>query len=292
MPNLFWYICLAIIGVVSAAYTIYAKRDIYKVSTLLVFYLFTSSLTWTGEFGVLGLFNSYAYKTGVFANPWAQNLLGHLILNTTLYPAIAIIMVAYSLRYGWIAFAAALFTFIEYLCVKNGLYEQHWWKYYMTAFAVVVFLSFELKWFDKIKSGCKGLRRAFTFYFVAMIIVHIPAPILLLLTKQYYQISFVNNYFGDLYQSSILIIFLYHMIECFLLVLFTCVLKKWYWKVLPIFISIAAQSIFAKMGILIMENGWKLVYTLVIYEIFIVIYIFVEKYTLRPDVNNLSNRKF
>ena len=100
MPNVFWYICLAIIGVASAAYIIYKKRDVYKVSTLLIFYLFTASLTWIGEFTVLGLFNSYAYKTGVFADPWAQNLLGHLLINTTLYPSTAIVMVAYSLRYG------------------------------------------------------------------------------------------------------------------------------------------------------------------------------------------------
>jgi hypothetical protein len=284
MPNLFWYICLAVIGIVGSAYTLYKKRDAYKISTLLVFYLFTAGLTWIGEFGVLGLFDSYAYKIEVFEDPWAQNLLGHLILNTTLYPAIAVIMVAYSLGYGWIAFSAALFTFIEYLFVKHGLYEQHWWKYYMTTFAVIAFLSFEHKWFTKIKRGCKGLKRAVTFYFVAMVIVHVPAPILLLMTKQYYSISFIDNYFQDLYRSSIFIIFLFHMIECFFFVLFTCVLKKWYWKPLPVLISIAAQSIFAKMGILVMQNGWKLIYTLIIYEIFIVIYILAEKYTVRPDL--------
>ena len=63
MSNLYWYICLAIIGIAIAVYTIYKKRDIYRVSTLLVFYLFTACLTWIGEFIVLGLLNSYGYKT-------------------------------------------------------------------------------------------------------------------------------------------------------------------------------------------------------------------------------------
>lgn len=100
MSNLFLYILLAIIGVGIVIFTVYMRKNIYKVSTLMVFYLFAAGGTWIGEFIVLGLFNSYAYKTGLFTDPWAQNLLGHLILNTTLYPAVAIVMVAYSLGYG------------------------------------------------------------------------------------------------------------------------------------------------------------------------------------------------
>lgn len=283
MSSLFWYICLAIIGIVVATYTIYKKRDTYKVSTLLVFYLFTASITWIGEFTVLGLLNSYSYKTGLFADPWAQNLLGHLLINSTLYPAAAIVMVANSLRYGWILIVAAFFTLLEYMFVKLRIYEQHWWRYYMTPIAVVIFLAFFHKWFPKMNRRPYGLTRAVTFYFVAMIIIHIPAPVLLLLGKQYYQIGFINNLVGNLYLASIVIIFFYHLIESFLLVLFTCVFNKWYLKILPVIISIVVQSILVKMNILIINAGWNLVYTLVIYEIFIIAYILVEKYTLKPE---------
>ena len=287
MPNLFWYICLAIIGVGSAAYTIYKKRNIYKASTLLVFYLFTSSLTWIGEFIVLGLFNAYSYKTGLFEDPWAQNLLGHLLINTTLYPAAAIIMVSYSLRYGWILSVAAIFTFIEYLFIQLEVYEQHWWKYYMTIIAVVISLSIFHKWFIKMNQMRYGLTRAITFYFVSMIIIHFPAPILLLLGKQYYQISLINNLVGNLYLSSIIIIFFYHLIESVILVGFTCILKKWYWKIIPIIISILLQISFFKMNILIIDKSWSLIYTLLIYEVFIIVFILVEKYTLKQAMNNL-----
>jgi hypothetical protein len=116
-----------------------------------------------------------------------------------------------------------------------------------------------------------------------MIIIHIPAPILLLLEKQYYQMDLVNRIFVDVYLSSIIIIFFYHVIESLLLVVFTCILKKWYWKLMPFIISIAVQSILVRMGILIIKNGWNLFYTLVIYEIFIAAFILIEKYTLKPD---------
>ena len=109
MSSIFWYCLLAIIGVEVATFTVYKKRDIAKFSTFLVFFLFATCVTWIGEFVVLGLFNSYSYKTGIFTSPWAQNLLGHLILNSTLYPGTAILVAAYSLGYGWISLITVIY---------------------------------------------------------------------------------------------------------------------------------------------------------------------------------------
>lgn len=281
MQNIYWYLALAIISLGAIGFIIFHKRNTYKASTLLVFVLFSACFTWIGEFIVLGLFDAYAYKTGVFENPWAQNLLGHLLINTTLYPAAAIVLVTYQLRYRWVLLTAGFFTLIEYGFVQLRIYEQHWWRYYMTFLAVTFFLSVYRKWFSAMNQKRYGLVRAATFYFVAMLIIHAPAPILLLLGKQHYQMSFVNNLFGDLYLSSIIVIFFYHLFEALLLVLCTCVLRRWYWSLLPIIISIAAQTIFAKLNILIIEQGWSLIYTIVIYLLFIVIYVLVEKTTLK-----------
>lgn len=286
MTNLFWYISLAVLSVAIAVYTIYIKINTYKVSTLIVYYLFSAGTAWVGEFIILGLFNSYAYKTGLFSDPWAQNLLGHLIINTTLYPAIVIVMVAYSLRYGWISLVTVFFISMEYLFIKLGIYEHHWWEYYMTAITIVVFLLISKYWFTKINKKRYGFTRAFTFYFVAMIIVHMPAPILLLLGKLYYKIGFIDNIFDNLYLSSTIIIFFYHLIESLLLVVFVCILKKWYWRIVPFLISILVQSTFAKVNILIFEDGWKLVYTLIIYDIFIAVFVLLEKYTLKPKLRH------
>lgn len=288
MQNLFWYICLAFIGVVSVSYTIFKSKDIYKVSTLLVFYLYISGFTWICEFIVLGVFNSYSYKTGFFVDVWKQNLLGHLMLNTTLYPAASIVVVTHSRKYIWIAFFSAFFTFMDYLCVNAGVYQHNWWRYYMTTITVIILLLIANKWFVKMNHGCYGLTRAITFYFVAMIIIHTPAPILMLMGKQYYYVSLINNLFGNLYRTSIAIIFFYHLIEAFLLVVFTCILKKWYWITLPFIISIVCQSIFFKMGILVLKDRWNLIYILFIYEIFIASFIIIEKHTLKPDLNKLK----
>lgn len=132
MAKFLGYAGIAVISVVIAAFAIYKKRDIYKVSTLIVFYIFAAAITWVGEFIVLGFFDAYAYKTDLLADPWAQNLIGHLLLNTTMFPAAAVLMVACSFKYRWIFSAAVVFIFIEYLFVKLGIYEHHWWQYYMS----------------------------------------------------------------------------------------------------------------------------------------------------------------
>jgi hypothetical protein len=237
--------------VVIAVYSIYMKRDTYKVSTFIVFYLFASTITWIGEFIVLGFFNSYAYKTGIVSDPWAQNLLGHLLLNTSMYPAAATVMVAYSLSYGYISLVTVIFVFAEYLFLKMELYEQHWWRYYMSVITIVAFMTISRAWFYKMNRNRYGLTRALTFFFVAMLIIHTPSPILLLLGKQRYHIELVENMVGNLYLSSIIITFIYHLLESFELVLFTCILKKWYWKALPLIISPIVQILFSKMNILI-----------------------------------------
>ena len=282
MSSLFWYNCLAIIGVGIAVYSLYMKRYTYKISTLVVFYLFATSITWIGEYVALGIFNGYAYKPGVFADPWAENITGHLLLNSTIWPGAATLMVAYSLGYGWFPLITAPFILAEYLFAKLGIYEQHWWKYYMSVIVVVLFLTISRKWFVQMNHTRYGLTRAVIFYFIGLLIIHTPVPLLLLFGKQYYSLGLVENMFGNLYRSSTIFIFAYHLIESFLLVFFVCIFNKWLWKLVPFIIAFVGQSTLAKMNILIFQDGWQLLYTNLIYAICLIVFILIERYTLRP----------
>ena len=283
MSSLFWYIGLAAISVGIAVFAIYNKRHTYKISTLVVFYLFTTCITWIGEFIVLGIFNSYAYKPGISTDPWAENLAGHLLLNMSMFPAAATLMETYSLGYLGISLITAVFIFAEYLFVKLGIYEHHWWKYYMSGINIIAFLVIAKRWFAKIKNAQYNIPRLLTFYVIGFLITHTPAPLLLLLGKQYYSLSLIDKIVGNMYRSSIIFIFSYHLIETSLLVFFVCVLDKWYWKLVPFVIAIVGQSILAKMNILIFMEGWKLIYTILIYTLCLIIFMLIEKYTLKPE---------
>jgi hypothetical protein len=264
-----------------AVFAIYKKRHIYKISTLIVFYIFTSCITWIGEFVVLGLFNSYAYKPGLYTDQWAENLVGHLILNTTMYPAAATLMVSYSLGYGWNSLIVAFFILMEYLFASLGIYEQHWWKYYISVITVVIFLNVAKKWFYKMPHTHNKLTRTTIYYFVGLLIIHLPIPLLLLAGKQHYSMALIDNITGNMYRSSTIFIFTYHLIEAFIMVCFVCILDKWYWKFMPFVIAFAGQSIMAKLNILIFHNGWNLLYLNLVHALSILIFILIEQYTLK-----------
>ncbi|TGE36242.1 hypothetical protein E4K67_20040 [Desulfosporosinus fructosivorans] len=278
MASIYWYCLLAIIGVGIAAFTIYKKRDI-KLSTFLVFFIFSTCVTWIGEFVVLGLLDGYAYKTGIYTSPWAQNILGHLILNSTFYPGTAILVAAYSLGYGWISLITAIYLLIEYLFMNLGIYEHHWWKYYMTGVAIFIYQLFTKVWFKKLDKIPHGWLRTSTFYFVGFVILHYPIPIILLLGKQHYNV----NWAQDMYLSSTMFIFLYQLVETLILVFFVCVLEKWYWKFVPFIISFVGQSLLVKLNILVFQDGWNLFYTMLVYFFGLSIFILLERYSLQTE---------
>ncbi|AFM40702.1 hypothetical protein Desaci_1713 [Desulfosporosinus acidiphilus SJ4] len=273
MPNITWYCIPALIGLSATVYTIFTKRKVYKLSTFIVFYLFSTGVTWIGEFVVLGLFNSYAYRTGIFPSPWAQNLLGHLILNSTFYPGTAILVGAYSLGLGWISLITILYLFFEYLFLKLGIYVHHWWKYYMTGIIILVYQFFSKIWFKKMDKMQHGWLKYITFYLVGFVLLHYPAPILLLWGKQYYNVHWVS----DLYLSSTLFIFSYQLVESLIYVFFVCVLNNWYWKIVPYLVALIGQSVLLSIKVLVVCDGWSFLYTVLVYYLSITAFIVIEK---------------
>lgn len=277
MASIFWYCIPAIIGVGVTAFTIYHKRDIAKPSTFLVFFLFATSVTWIGEFIVLGLFNSYAYKTGIYISPWAQNILGHLILNSTFYPGTAILAAAFSLGYGWILLITVFYLLVEFWFLKLGIYEHHWWRYYMTGLIIFIYQIFTKIWFSKLNKMQNQFIRISTFYLAGFVILHYPIPILLLLGKQYYNVYWAP----DIYLSSTMFIFLYQLVESLILVFFVSVLKKWYWMLAPFLIAFVGQSTLVYLNILVFQNGWNLFYSMLVYFASIAMFILIEKHSLK-----------
>lgn len=280
MTNVISYMIIAIISVAITAYAIYMKRDKYKVSTYIVYYMFATAITWIGEFVFLGLLDAYAYKTGVFEDIWAQNLIGHLLLNTSMFPTAAVVMAAYSFQYIYFIVVIAIFLIIEYIFATLGLYEHHWWTYYMSIINVAAFLLIAKKWFSKMNKERYGLTRGLTFYFVTVLLIHFPSPILLLLGKQHYQLSIVNDIVNNFYRSSIMISFTNDLIISAVCVFLVFKLNKWYWKIVPFIFSFMVISLYIKLNILVKDDGWHLIYYILLIHISIAVSILLEKYTL------------
>lgn len=148
----------------------------------------------------------------------------------------------------------------------------------MSVIIVFVFLTISKIWYTKLRNIRYGFSRTAIFYFVAFVIVHLPIPILLITGKQYYNAGLAAN----VNRSSTLFIIAYQAVECMMLVFFVCVLKKWYWKLVPYIISFAGQSILAGTSILVFQDGWSLAGILFVYAMIYTVFIILDKYTLKP----------
>jgi hypothetical protein len=168
------------------------------------------------------------------------------------------------------------FVGVETLFMKFGLYEHHWWKSYMTAVSVFVYLVLVKIWFVKMTQVRGRSSRAVIFYFVSFVIIHLPIPLLLLLGKQYYNVNLTEN----MVRSSTIFILFYQLVEVLFLVFFVCILSRWYWKLVPFALAFIGQATLANMNILTFQDNWNLFYANLIYTICIAVCILIERYAL------------
>ncbi|HBW37298.1 MAG TPA: hypothetical protein DEF89_19165, partial [Desulfosporosinus sp.] len=77
-------------------------------------------------------------------------------------------------QYGWISLITIIYLLIEYLFLQLGIYEHHWWQYYMTALAIFIYQVIAKLWFENLNRIKHGWLRSSTFYFVGFVILHYP----------------------------------------------------------------------------------------------------------------------
>lgn len=274
MIGALWYICLAVIGLVCIAITLYKKRNTVE---LISFYLCATSFAFLGEYFILGVFQAYSYKPGILADPSADSLAGHLICNMTLYGGLAVLVAAFSLRYYWILLISVLFMAVEFLFLKMGIYEVRWWSTYMTGIvAFIYFFSVKL-WFSELKKGKNKVLRFFALYFTALSFIHFLPAILLPIGKQHYR----PGWFDDLYRDSSMFAYAYHSGIALVITALILILKKWYWKVLAIIFSFLCNSLLVKKDVLIFTNGWNFLFLTLVQIIGLLIFILLDKKIFR-----------
>ena len=84
MPNILWYIIIVSMGLLLLLFTFWRRRPL---ADLLCFFLASAAVAYLLEVIVLFAFGSYHYKPGIFSEPVAEDIFGHLICNGLFWAA-------------------------------------------------------------------------------------------------------------------------------------------------------------------------------------------------------------
>ncbi|WP_426445348.1 hypothetical protein ACP26L_18815 [Paenibacillus sp. S-38] len=274
MPNIVWYYGLIGIGVTLTGYTVYRRGN---AADLLTYFLFTTALTWVGEAVVLFVFNAYAYKPGLYSDPFAENIIGHIIANSAIWASAAVWVMRFQSSYVWIGLLCAGFMLIEVTFIKAGVYTQHWWHTYMTGISSVIFLVLMKKGYRLLHETKRKSPRIFVFWTIAWIILQTPTSVLMLFDKQFFLVHWVDNIYRD---STLFSGFLYHVLMAFVVIYCMYVPKHPYWKAAPLVIQAAGDAVLVYAGILIFYDDWNLIYLILIRAVSLLVIYLLEKFTL------------
>jgi hypothetical protein len=274
MPKVFWYYFVVAMGLGMIIFTMYKKRNF---ADLFSFFLSVTALGYLCEVIVLFVFNSYAYKPGVFGDPTAENIFGHLLCNGFFWGGTALLVAAFSLRLFWILLISIAYMLVEVFFIQVGAYEHNWWKLYMTGTGAFIFFIVVKRWFFKLQESTHRFYRGFSFFMISWVIMQGTTVLLSLFQKQHYIIGFVQN----IYRDDILFSVPYQIFLSLIYVFFIFAHSKWYWKLSPLIINLLMDGIFLSMKILIFKGNWNFFYLAILRIIGFVIFILLEKYTLK-----------
>ncbi len=248
MPGYIYYLILAAASIALAAFVFY-KHKAY--SKLITFYLSSVMVAYCGEVLALILLNAYSYQLGIDIDPFAEGILAHLITNSTVWPAVAVFVAAYSRRFRWIFVISVIFILLDILFIQLGTYEHNWWQSWMSGVAIFIYCIAMRFWYSKLEDSRFKILRFITFSFACTVIMFIPSAILLLAGKEFYRIGV----YTDMNKDSVFFSFLYHSIFAPLCTFLLCVLKKWYFKLIPFLLFFAGDYLLMVLGISKLTDG-------------------------------------
>jgi hypothetical protein len=217
------------------------------------------------------------YKPAVFSNPFANNVIGHVIPNAALWGTTALMVGAFALRYRWVVLIVIGYMLIEELFLKLGIYEHIWWRTFMTGIIVMIYLSISKIGYAQLFKKKHMILRDVMFFLMGIVVLHTPSIIFLLLRMQFFHVGWVSNS----YRESILFGVIYHAIISLLIVISLRLQKSRYFMLVPLLIYSLCDYIMFIKDIMILVNGLNLFWLSIASTLSILTIILLEHYTWR-----------
>ncbi|KAB2330070.1 hypothetical protein [Bacillus mesophilum] len=200
MPNFVPYLILTVISVAILAKTIVQQRQF----GYFVLFLSYSGMVYIAELFVMVLGNCYVYKPEVLSIAYYDHILGAIVSNLFVIPALGAAAAVYHLKVRWLFIFAVTLVGVEILFEWLGIYYANWWRKEYTFIAVFFFFILSRVWLWILQTGkrwvqflslwMQGWAGAATVMYTMSVI-----------GIRYYQYGFFDNpYRDDIFISALL----------------------------------------------------------------------------------------
>lgn len=149
MINIVSFAVLALIALATLIFFIVRTKS-YLIVFLFLTYV---GMIYVFEYIILILFNSYTYYPRMLPDPYMDSMLGAFISNFLTVPTAGLAMVIYRLRFRWTIVFTYLMAVIEWLFMRLGIYEHHWWRLSYSFVAFIFFFWLVGFWARRVEKG-------------------------------------------------------------------------------------------------------------------------------------------
>lgn len=283
--NTIWFILLGITIIIELILIFIKVRNKKRILAL---YITISGIVFAFEITITAVLHAYQYLPKILPQkPFDDGIIGNYFSQFSVATTTLLIAV-YKLKYYWYLLFAAAYALIETLFLKLKIYEQYWYRTWMTVAGLLL-----LFWIgEKIyRSGSKRIGNALFYSYVFLGLITLQTH-----TMWVFRVLGVFS-FGDSLKekgSSLDgIISIAYMFVAFSIMIAVYYSKiKWRWKAAAVFGLFALYYAAFKLHLMYFKSGWFLPVT-VVSICFLYFYVFLlDKLYGRTEAGTGSDRIF
>lgn len=248
--NTVWFMLLGITTLLELALIFYRAENRRLALGL---YLSVSGFVFSLEMAVYSYLKAYTYYPMIFPQSPPDDCIAGNLFSQFSIAATGLLIGVYNLRYYWIIFFAGVYGGIEYLFLRLGIYQQNWYRTWMTVLGLMLlFWLFKTVYRKALSHIAPFLRYMYAFYGLLALHQHLIIWPMRLTGIRTFSESFLPD--GEKSMVVLTTLNLLVMAVTMLAVCFTRI--RWRWKA-PAFVGLYAYHfLLAKYGLVHLKPGW------------------------------------
>jgi hypothetical protein len=185
------------------------------------------------------------------------------VVSQTFISSFALVIVVFDLNYFWFIIFSIVLSLIEVLFKNLGIYEQYWYKTWITALGLIGYFWIIKKWYKKVIHSPTRLTQQAAL-FLSTFSVYSPCIewTLRILGIYQFKIHFLSD--PDAIRNHIndYVVYIFFVLN-FIIVLYKSKLK-FIWQILGIAMIYLINDVLVTLDLLYIKTNWFLIYSTIV----------------------------